>query len=185
MGSKNMLRINLLAEESQRKIKIQRMFFLLLEAEIILFLLILAAGLIFLAAEKILSETHSQFERDISRQIQSSGADYNLKVRDINGRMAVVAQIQAGFASYSRYLKNIAALLPPGVFLSSVNIDSGAKAIVIRGVAQSRNDLLALEKNLQEAAWLTKVNVRLEDKLKKTNIEFGNIDLEFDPAKMP
>ena len=178
-----MLSINLLAEESKQKIKDQRIYFLLLKAEAGLLLLLIMVGAIFLSAEKIISDTRNKFSQETSRQVKSSNADYSSKIKEINAKVAVVSQIQSEFSPYSSYLKAIAALIPAGISLSDLEINASAKTLVIRGVATTRDDLLALESNLKDAAFLSSVNIPLEDRLKKDNISI-NLTLGFDPGKL-
>jgi Tfp pilus assembly protein PilN len=180
-----MLSINLLAEESKQKINNQRLFFLFLKAEIILFLLVAMVGISFFWAEKTIVSNRSKFGQETSNVLRESGADYNLKVKNINARLAAITLIQSEFAHYSLYLKNVSALIPSGINLSRLQINTDGKTIKIVGLALRQEDLLMLEKNLKTAAFLTKVsNIPMKDIIKKNNIEF-DFDLELDPSRLP
>jgi Tfp pilus assembly protein PilN len=180
-----MLSINLLAEESKQRISNRRLFFLLLKAEIILFLLVAVVGLSFFGAEKIIAGARNKFGQETANALRESGAEYNLKVKNINARLAAITQIQAEFVPYSLYLKNITALIPSGINLTRLQINAADKNIKIVGFAPRQEDLQTLEKNLKSAAFLTKVSdIPMKDMIKKDNIEF-DIDLELNPSKLP
>ncbi|MDD4901943.1 MAG: PilN domain-containing protein [Patescibacteria group bacterium] len=178
-----MLRLNLLAEEAKQTIKYQRLYFLLLKAESILLILAILVGVIVFAAEKMLSANIYQSSQETAKLINASSADYNVKARELNEKMAAVAQIENSHLSYARILRHLAALMPDNISLSFLNIDSDAKTIKLRGLAMTRDDLLNLEKNLKDAPWLKNVNVPLEEKFSQNKIDF-DIDMEFDAFKI-
>jgi hypothetical protein len=179
-----MIRLNLLAEELKQKIRQRRLYFLFIKTELSLLLLIFTSGIIFLAADEVLSANILKFGVETSLRIKISNDDYNLEIKKINDKLALVAEIQKGFISYSQLLKNITALAPNGVSFSYLKINTPAKTIKIRGRALLRENLLALEKNLKNAPFLTKVGeIPFADKLKKENIDF-DIDLGFDLTKI-
>jgi Tfp pilus assembly protein PilN len=178
-----MLRLNLLAEEAKQKTKERRLFFIFFKAEVVLLLLVLASAAIFIAAEKILANNIQKSNQETLRLLKASSSDYNSRAKDINNKLGAIAKIQQDALPASRLLKNLTALIPAGVSLSYFGLDSSAKTIKIRGRAALRNDLLALEQNLENAAFLTKVDIPLQNKLKKENINF-DINLGFDQAKL-
>lgn len=178
-----MIRLNLLTEESKQKIRQQRLSFLFFKTELILLLLIFTGSVIFFAAEKILSASALKLNYETSRIIKTSGDNYGLEVKRINETLSAVTEIQKNFIPYSQLLKNVSALAPDGVSLSYLKINTPTKEMRIRGRAILREDLLALENNLKNAPFLTKVEIPMADKLKKGNIDF-DINLEFDLTKI-
>ncbi len=179
-----MLRLNLIAEEAKQNIKYQRLYFLFLKAEIILIILVVVVGAIVFAAEKILSANIYQASQETARLINASSADYNVKAKELNDKMAAVTQIESGYTSYSLILSQLINLIPENVHLSHLGIDSSAKTIRILGLAPTRDDLLGMEKNLKDAAWLVNVNVPPNEIFSQTNINF-DIDMGFDVTKIP
>jgi Tfp pilus assembly protein PilN len=179
-----MLHLNLLAEESKQKIKFSRFYYLFLKTELFLLILVMTVIVIFLGAESLLAANTQKFGQEISKIIAANGQDYNARAKQINGQLAIITQIQAESVAYSQIFKKIAALVPPGVSLSYIKIDAPNRVIKIRGKALRRENLLALENNLRGADFLSKVEVPLQNKLKKDNVDF-DIDLELIAAKLP
>jgi Tfp pilus assembly protein PilN len=179
-----MLHLNLIAEETKQTIKYQRLYLLFLKAEVTLVVLALIVGVIIFSAEKMLSANIYKSSQETAQIINTSSADYNLKARELNEKIATVAQIEGSFVSYSKVLRNIITLMPDNVSLSYLDINSDAKTIKIRGLAPTRENLLDLEKNLKNAPWLSKVDIPLQYKILKSNINF-DIPLEFDATKLP
>jgi len=156
----------------------------LLEAEIYIFLIIAGVGLSFFMAEKILSDAKNKPGQETSVAIRESGVDNNSRVKDINARLAAVAQIQAEFVPYSRYVEDITNLIPAGVILSRLYINDSSKTVGMIGLALKQSDLQRLKKNLKEAPFLTDVNIPVQQEIKKDNIEI-DIQMKFDPTKLP
>jgi Tfp pilus assembly protein PilN len=179
-----MLRINLLAEEAKQTIRFQRLYFFIVKAELALLALVLLAAIATLAAEKIFSFNLYQPNQETVKLINSSSANDSAKVKEINDKMATVADIENSHVFYAKILRNLSILMPDDVSLSYIGIDSEQGVMDIRGLAPTRANLLDLEKNLQNAAWLSNVNVPLEEKLNKTNINF-DITINFDQKKIP
>lgn len=178
-----MIRLNLLADESKQKIRQQRLYFLFLKTELTLLLIIFIGSTIFFVSEKILSVSVLKFNNEVSKIIKASSNNYGLEVKKINGTLSTVAEIQKGFTPYSLVLKNISTLTPDGVTISYIKINAPTKEIKIRGRAIQRENLLTFESNLKNSPFLTKVDVPMADKLKKTDIDF-DIVLGFDPTKL-
>jgi Tfp pilus assembly protein PilN len=147
-------------------------------------LLLLLTGIIIFSAERILAASLLQTARETNKLINSSSADYNVKAKELNEKIAVVTQIESSPDSYPRIFRGISALIPANVSLSLLSIDSRAKTIKIYGMAPTRQDLLDLETSLESAPWLANVKIPFEEKLSKKNINF-DISLIFNLAKMP
>jgi Tfp pilus assembly protein PilN len=172
-----MLRLNLLREDFKKNLRNKRLGRLLLKTEITLLAMLLAMAAIFISAEKIISNNVQKLSREASLQIESNRKEYELKTKEINGQLAAASKIQQGFISYSPILKKISALIPEDTALSYLNIDLPGQKIKIRGSAASRDSLLSLEKNIQNAPFLSEAIIPLAAKLKKENIEF-DLDLK-------
>ncbi|MDD5528031.1 MAG: hypothetical protein PHO56_03605 [Patescibacteria group bacterium] len=179
-----MLSLNLTAEEAKQKLKFQRLYLLLVKTELSLLILLLLTGIIIFTAEKMLANNILKSGQETAKLISATSAEYTAKAASLNDKITAVSQIENGFIPYSMILRDLIALMPESVSLSYLNINSKTKAIKIRGLAPTRENLLDLEKILKETPWLTKVNIPFGEKLQKNNINF-DIDLEFDPAKMP
>jgi Tfp pilus assembly protein PilN len=176
-----MLSLNLIADEAKTTIRFQRLYFLFLKVEVVLFFLALfVVGVIF-AAQEILSANIYKTSQETAAMINSSSADYNAKTKEINNTITAVKQVEDGYVIYSKIFASISSLIPSNTPLSYLNINSDQKTIIIRGSAPTRDDLLELEKNLQSAPWLSNVNVPLEEKLNKTNINY-DISLSFNQS---
>jgi len=179
-----MLRLNLLVEEEKQKIRYQRLYLLFLRIEgVFVILLILIAGIVF-AGNKILAANVYIASKDTAQLINANSADDTARAKALNDKISVVSQIESGYIAYSRLSRAIIGLIPTSTSLSSLNIDSNAKAINIRGLAPTRDNLLEMETSLKNTPWLLNVNVPLEEKIRKSNIDF-DIDMGFDPAKLP
>jgi Tfp pilus assembly protein PilN len=178
-----MLSLNLLNEDVKKSIKSQRLFYLFVRAEVVLLALILLVAIVVIAAQKILAADITATNQRTSTLITSASADYNSQARELNQKMAAVAQIQNGFIPYSQILAAVVALIPDSISLTYLNIDSAQKNIIIRGVAPTRDNLLDLEKNLEGAPWLVNVNVPLEEKLCKNDCDF-DINFGFDLTQL-
>jgi Tfp pilus assembly protein PilN len=179
-----MLRLNLIAEEAKKTIKYQRLYHLFLGAEFVLLIIVFLVGALFFSAETILAASTIKFNQETSRLLSTNSADYNSKAKELNDRMATVAQIEKKHVSYSQIYHNIADLIPANISLSHLDINSNEKEMVLWGIAPTRQDLLDLETSLKNAPWLVDVNIPLEEKLNKTNISL-DITLKLDLTKIP
>jgi Tfp pilus assembly protein PilN len=179
-----MLRLNLIAEEAKQAIKYQRLYFLLLKTEVILFILILLVAVAVVGAKEILSSNIYQNSQQTAKLIAKSSTEYSAAAREINEKIAVVAQIENGFVPYSQIVRQIVLLIPATVSLSSMYIDSSMNTIEIRGLAPVRDNLINLKNALNGASWLTNVNVPPEEEFNKNNIDF-DIKMDFNASKLP
>jgi Tfp pilus assembly protein PilN len=179
-----MLRLNLITEETKETIKYRRIFFLLLKAEAVLLVLLVVLGGVIIAAQNILAANISNSSQETAKLINLNSSDYNLKARQLNEQMAIIAQIENDHKPYSPILRNLTALIPDGVSLSFLNINTDTQIIKIRGLALSRDNFLNLEDNLKNAVWFTDVSVPSNSIFSKSNISF-DIDIHFDAAKLP
>jgi len=170
-----MLKLNLIAEEAKKTIKYQRLYQFCWQAEIFLLALFLLVGAIIFSAEKVLNANVHQSGLQTAALISASSADYNIKAKELNDRMAAVAQVESGFVPFSKIIGGVYTLIPATTTLSFLGIDNKTSAIEIRGLSPDRDNLRDLETSLKNASWLSGVNVPIEEKLKKININFDII----------
>jgi hypothetical protein len=178
-----MLNLNLTDESTKREIKYQKIFHLLLKGELVLLFIIFGTGVIFIAASSIVSNNLSRISDTIIKSSQNNST-YAARANEIKKQIAIVKDIQSSYLPASRLINDVATIIPENISLSYLGIGASDKTIKIRGLASTRDDLLSLENKLKETSWLSNINIPLEEKLIKTNIDF-DIDFNFDPSRIP
>jgi hypothetical protein len=167
-----MLNLNLISPEAKKEIKMKHWFSLVKTSGIFLTALSLITGVIFLAAGISLEGTWRGLNKEAARLIGENSAAYGAKIKTINGDLALAAMIQTNFVSGSCLLEKITGLIPPEISLNYLKIDMENKTVELRGQAPLRENLLALEKKLEESGLFAEVNIPLQSKLEKENIIF-------------
>ncbi|HTW96417.1 MAG TPA: PilN domain-containing protein [Candidatus Methylomirabilis sp.] len=178
-----MLRLNLLAEDSKQKIRYKRLNLLFRRTEIYLIIFLAIIAVLFFGARQILQNNYQKSSATASQMLKVDNNQYSIQAKEINNKLSAVSEIENSYLSYSQLIKKITDLIPAGVTVSYLKIDSEQKRLLIRGIAATRDNLLNLENNLTNSSFLSDVNVPLQEKLKKENIDI-DINMQFDPAKI-
>ncbi len=105
--------------------------------------------------------------------VQASGGTLpEDRIRRLNAQLKRLAALQGEYVKTSTMLAAIATQVPPGVRLTSLEYDRAKKTLALRGVAATRDALLALQKNLTSTSAYSNVTAPVSNLLERTNITF-------------
>ena len=166
-----MISLNLISPKQKHVLKLDRSYKLSenLLSVLVLFSIILS---IFLVP---LNKKVKDFDQAIilkKEEVQFKNRNLAVKIEDLNQQMALLTQIQQEFFDWSTYLTEISLLVPDMVSLSQISNDLSTKEVVIRGYAQTRNDLIQFNENLEASSLFYDVKIPLSNFLTQEAITF-------------
>lgn len=178
-----MLTLNLISQEQKREIKLKNIYAVIKITGWSLTIVAAFFSIIFLAAKFILKDNYSQVLEQTSL-VADADNSYLAKIKDINEKINSAEQVQKEYISWTSVLKKITGLTPQGITYSYLKIDKpGAKAS-LKGVAEKREDLLALKENLNNSNLFSSIESPMDDILQKENISFNiSLNLNIDEIK--
>lgn len=111
----------------------------------------------------------------MSRQLESGGSRKELlqiekKFQEVNREVEVVATLNRGHLHFTELLLKIDHALPLGITLTSLSTKD--YAVSMAGKAADRNDAVILERNLNDEACFTSVNIPPSTWLSPKDISF-------------
>ena len=139
----------------------------------VLMIIVIIIAIILLSAKLILQNNFNKVVAQTTLVTGNDGKKYSEKVRKINSRINIVAQIQNERVPWSYLLEAIAKATPDGVTLSSLKLNKKDLTIKLVGNAKTRDDLLGLKNNLENSEIFTEVKSPIKNILRKENINFG------------
>ena len=107
--------------------------------------------------------------------VSSNYTSATKEITDINNLTKQVLDIQTKYHIVTPTIISLASSTPPGIILTSLNIDYKNKTIKFSGTAETRQNFLDFQEALDKNEDLTNVNSPVSDLTKKENITF-NID---------
>jgi hypothetical protein len=137
-----------------------------------------APSFIILSVKKAAASLDSKKSGDLSA---SAGTDTAARIKDIKAKTSVLKTVSAA-EPLASVLGRITARMIPGVKLSGIalkrSVDQGA--IVVSGVAATRDDLVAFSKSLQGEPSFKNISLPVSTLAKATDIGFSiSIDSSF------
>ena len=175
-----MLSLNLISQETKQEIKLRRVYGVIKKIHHSLIIAAMTAATALLMAKIILQNNFNEIVEQTTLVTKNSQA-YNNKIKEINTRLNIVDKIQKDFIAYSFILEDLAAKTPKGVVLSFAKLDGDGAMIKIKGQADSRDNLLALKKNMEGSTTFKDIEFPLANILKQKNIDFEiSAKLNFD-----
>ena len=150
-----MANINLLPWREQRREERKKQFFTLLGAVVVM-----CAGIIFLADQYFSSAIAQQTARNTFIQQQNAALDARIKQiselktrrKQLLARMKIIQDLQGNRPIIGRIFDQLARTLPDGVYFTEVQrVD---KDISISGAAESNNRVSDLLRSLDASPWL-------------------------------
>lgn len=112
-------------------------------------------------ATQVLEQAEEEKTVDLKQIVK----DFNVLLRNIDG-------IQKEYLPWSDTLALTASLVPTGIELSSFSIQKESAVFKLTGHALSRDDLIILQKNLEESDLFSEIQSPLSNLLLKENINF-------------
>ncbi len=165
------LQLNLLVPE--RLLLLRRRLILILVRTVLSILFIECAiiGITFLIGRLIL-EQHFRTTIEESVNISRGFSKNNKEIRNINEELAMLDTLRKQAVATSDVYGTILALTPPGVSYQSMTLDIEGKQLHIRGVAETRTNLNALQHALSTTPLIQKLNAPLSNLFTKVRVPF-------------
>lgn len=174
--------LNLLSPEKKRALQAG---FLMAHIQSLIFVVMLLA---ILASGTLLSMRMllQRFHEDLQRQSGPATDEFTSAAEDIkriNAYLSRIEQLDARFVRWSDVLARITAVVPAGIELEEIRLDSSRK-ILVRGVAETREDVLTFNDRLKALPFLSSVSSPLSNILQKKNVRF-DFEMQYGPPPAP
>lgn len=170
--NKLMITLNLIPPEQKKLLKVKRLFLLLrnLSGLILFFTIIIAIILTLINYSLTLSSELSQLNQK-NLTFDEKG------IKEINSKLKNINDIQTQHLYWPTTLRSIIEMIPTGVELKNLEIDS-TQLVKIEGVARTRNDYLNMLTALNNSEKIKDLESPLENLYSKENINF-NLTLKY------
>lgn len=172
--------INLLPPEQKEEILTEKKFKLLLILEIVFVAFLLSFSLIlFLVNISILNDLRIQ--ETVLREKEKSvvlNKEFEEKLNQANADISFLNNFYQENTEFTQILEKIPGLLPPGVYLTGLNLASLPKEkntfkVSLTGFCPNREALLLLKGNLEKEAIFSEIYFPTESWLKPNDINFA------------
>ena len=104
-------------------------------------------------------------------------------IKQVNDFLDKTEGLRLNFVPWADVLEQITPLVPRHTRLDKITIDGGGK-IVITGLAETREEALALKQSLEEQPYITDLVSPLTNLLQKYNVDF-NFEMKYVPEETP
>lgn len=156
-----MTRINLLPWREELREERKKEFL-----QYLAFVLIVAAGLVFIGGSWISNGIDTQQARNAYLQKEIKVLDGRIaEIRDLQkrreellARMRVIQELQGNRPVIVRIFDQLVRTLAKGVFYTSLSVTGST--VTVSGVAESNNRVSELMRNINNSAWFTNPNLR-------------------------
>ncbi len=165
-----MIEINILPEESKRRIKADNVYSSAKKMFLVLTLMVLFVSTILLLARIALKYQVDAF-KSFSGIYEISG-NTTPTTKNIEDEVIMIKKIQADHIDWYETITNLTAVLDGDVLVESISIDKDTASLSISGVAKTREALLKLKANLESAGKYSGIDFPVKTLLEKENIKF-------------
>ena len=97
---------------------------------------------------------------------------YNQEIRKINQTDRNIVNAGKTFHPIASELIGLAEITPPGIKLSSLNLDRPNLKLILSGMAKNRDDLLGYQERIKKVLWVDKIETPTSQLFQKENINF-------------
>ena len=158
----------------QKRANIQRMIYVQYIKNIfeIILIILCLSGMILLGGEWMLQKQFNAFVGTLTT-ISNQQAAKNKKIREVNNTFAIIERLQKKYFLWTPILESIALAVPDHITLSELLLDEKEKKYTVQGIADTRADLLLLQKNLQEIHHIKTVVIPVSALTAKEHIPFS------------
>lgn len=130
------------------------------------------SGITLLGCQWVLQE----YFNDVSANILATNSRYaekNQKIKEVNNLIAQTDAIQQTYTVWSPIITNLTNSVPEGILIENLSLNSNNHTFAINGKAQTRENLLQTQTNLNNLDFIENVNIPLSQLTEKININFS------------
>lgn len=183
--------LNLLNPNEIKKVKEIKLYFLIKHflVLIISILLIISTILVF---SVIILQSHStsldeQIDKELMIRKESNVSSIEESTKELNEELLRIEKIQNDYIKWPSFIKDFENLTPAGIVFDSLEfntnlLDNDSKmTFQISGIANTRDNLIAFQKNLENSNNFSNIKTPLSNLIQKVNIIFtitGNLTNE-------
>ncbi len=165
-----MIEINILPEESKRRIKTDNIYSSTKKMFLVLTLMVLFLSTILLLARIALKYQVDAFKN--FSEIYEASSSTSPTTKNIEDEVIMIKKIQADHIDWYETIANLTAVLDGDIIVESISIDKDTASLSIGGVAKTREALLKLKANLEGAGKYSSIDFPVKTLLEKENIKF-------------
>jgi len=166
-----MLSLNLVSQQLKQEIKLRHIYEMLKKVNGILIVITVFIAIIILSAKVILQNNFNRIVEQTTL-ITRSSQGHNAKIREVNARLNYVDDIQNNFIAWSYLLEDIAGSVDDNIKFNLIKVNKEEEEIILKGVARSRNNLLALKEGLEDSEIFANIDFPIKNILEKEDINF-------------
>jgi hypothetical protein len=165
-----MLKLNLIADEAKKELKMAKLSKLLTDVIIIVIMAFLAfSGITFYARQML--EIDMQNITELIDSINKNSESYNKKIQNFNDLIDRTQEIQSDYIPWNCFLGSFM-VAKPGIQMQMMTIDKKTATMVIRGFASTRDNLLEYKASLEKNPLISQLDLPFNSLLNKTDINF-------------
>lgn len=165
-----MLKLNLVSEELKKEIELRHVFDIVKRVIFVFVVLAIFVSVVFAVTHLTLKFYSTPIMFD---QGASLNGRYQEEVKQINKKIDVVSSIQSEQLDFTALLNEVLSYAEDGVTFKIIKIETETNKLNISGNADTRDNLLALQKNLEESSLFSEVQLPAINIFKKEDINFN------------
>ncbi|MDD5291138.1 MAG: hypothetical protein PHZ04_03405 [Patescibacteria group bacterium] len=166
-----MLNLNLVSQELKQEIRLRHVYKMFKQASYILVIITIFIAVVMLVAKIILQNNFNKIVEQTTL-ITKDSQGQNSKIREINTHLSFVEKIQDGFIPWSYLFKDLAGYANSDINFYLVKVNKEKKEIELKGIAKTRESLLALKEGLGKSAIFYDLDFPMKNILEKNDINF-------------
>ncbi len=139
-----------------------------------LLIFLAVTGIVLLGADWILQTYFTSLSENLTA-ISNQQLNKNTDLKNINGILLQTEKLQVQYTLWVEKIITISDAVPPGVVLTQLTLDAKNKTLLLGGVAETRENLLALQKNLEALPLLSGINIPISQLSLRSNLPFSII----------
>ena len=178
-----MIILNLIPPGQKKDLKQKRIYVTIKELVMLILLFTSIVAILLLVAKNVLEEQLAYLIEKNATTIQVSQST-NRQIYAINQKITAVDKIQKDSKRWSVFFNQLAQLTPNRISYSLAKVYRQEGVLELQGTAKTTNDLIQLQKNLEDSSLFKKINLPLSDLLAKENSSF-NLRAEIDLSQVP
>ncbi|MFH1456873.1 MAG: hypothetical protein ABIF17_02020 [Patescibacteria group bacterium] len=167
-----MITLNLITDKIKKELRREKIFSIIHDILLIFLFTVTINSIFIFISYRILEDNFKkiQAQRDL---ISMTNQPFNMEVADINRRMQKIRNIQNEYTKWSDILYEINNLIPTGIKIEQMQLNSEANTFNITGTAILRANFLILKENLEKSKLFTEIQSPLSNLLRDHDIQFS------------
>jgi len=171
-----MININLISIEDKKEIVQLRAYFIIKHLAYNIISLLLIISTVFVFTNLLITNTSESLDQQIQTEKEIASEKKLLSIEEatvqLNNQLIRAEKLQVEYVKWTTITKQLFSLIPDGIKINTLTLNTELKKAKITGISQTRDKLLNFQEKMSDFSYFENVTFPISNLVEKENVSF-------------